>query len=65
MCKVLDDDLARELYAEDTRLLAERHGGKVATLQQWAEERATYLAQPEDVSTVLDPVMCTPCQHFY
>lgn len=34
--QVLEDDLAREIYAEDTRLLADRHAGKVRQLEKWS-----------------------------
>lgn len=40
---VLDDDLARELYAEETRLIAGQHVDKGLQCANWATEKTTYL----------------------
>ena len=49
---MLEDDLARELYAEATRLLASQHDDKFTQLLQWTADKENYLLSPEDVKTV-------------
>lgn len=51
---VLDDDLARELYAEETRILADQHAAKQALLGNWVQDKAAYLTAPEDAPTTQD-----------
>lgn len=48
---VLDDDLARELYAEETRLMREQHKSQFARIDGWATEKQNYLAVREVVTT--------------
>eukprot|EP00912_Choanoflagellata_sp_UC4_P001444 UC4_evm1s900 len=40
---VLDDDLAREIYAAETRLLVDQHIERAKALEAWADEKAAYL----------------------
>eukprot|EP00911_Craspedida_sp_UC1_P002721 UC1_evm2s1999 len=49
---VLEDDLARELFAQETRLLAGQHRDKAAHLMTWAADKAEYLAARESCDTV-------------
>lgn len=51
---VLEDDLARELYAEETRLMAEQHEDKHKGLQAWAAAKLAYLREAEAVDTTQD-----------
>jgi hypothetical protein len=50
----LDDDLARESYAEHTRLLANQYMRKAAMLEAWAAEQLRYLAVKENVQSSHD-----------
>jgi hypothetical protein len=51
---VLEDDRDRELYAEATRLLADRHAGEAQRLQRWADEKAAYLRAREACDTTAE-----------
>jgi len=42
---ILEDDLARELFAEETRLMAGQHIDKATQCARWANEKAAYLQQ--------------------
>ena len=62
---VLDDDLARELYAEKTRLLAGRHvegGSKCAT---WAGEKAAFLQSDLVVHSIREAQVGTSLLEAY
>ncbi|EGD76823.1 paramyosin [Salpingoeca rosetta] len=50
--EVLEDDKARELYAEETRLLAGRHESETKRILEWAATKAHYLAQREECTTI-------------
>lgn len=52
--EVLEDDLARELYAEETRLLADQHQHKFNQLLGWAAEQKAYLEVREEVPSAND-----------
>lgn len=43
----LDDDLARESYAEHTRLLADQYYRNAAQLDAWAADKLRYLRVKE------------------
>lgn len=43
--EVLDDDLARELYIEETNLLSGQHTDKATQCAGWANEKAAYLQE--------------------
>jgi hypothetical protein len=51
---VLQDDLARELYAEETRLLADQHAAKHETLTAWAGAKQAYLDAREVIEKSQD-----------
>ena len=48
---VLEDDLARELYAEATRLLADQHGREAGRVMAWAALQDAYLKLREECDT--------------
>ena len=50
----LDDDLARESYAEHTRILADQYKRKAALLNAWAVEQLRYLKVKEDIKNSHD-----------
>lgn len=50
----LDDDLARESYAEHTRLLADQYSRKAALLESWAADQLRYLNVKEDIKSSHD-----------
>eukprot|EP00049_Salpingoeca_infusionum_P009182 m.152573 g.152573 ORF g.152573 m.152573 type:complete len:1745 (-) comp14262_c0_seq1:1421-6655(-) len=52
--RVLDDDLARELYAEATRLQADQHKDTCSLLSAWVSAKSTYLQVRETVDTTED-----------
>ena len=52
--QILDDDLARELYAEETRRLAGRHVSETTRLNAWADEREAYLKAREECNTIAE-----------
>eukprot|EP00041_Stephanoeca_diplocostata_P039173 m.1595633 g.1595633 ORF g.1595633 m.1595633 type:complete len:371 (-) comp25342_c0_seq39:7209-8321(-) len=45
--EILDDDLARELYAAETRLMAGQHQDAFAVIQKWSDEKLEYLKARE------------------
>ena len=47
---VLDDDLAREIFKEETRLLVANHLGCFTFIKKWADEKLLYLNVAEKVS---------------
>ena len=49
--EILNDDLKRELYAEETRLLADQYMRKSKQLGAWYVEKAAYLRVKEKVLT--------------
>eukprot|EP00051_Salpingoeca_urceolata_P017390 m.236470 g.236470 ORF g.236470 m.236470 type:complete len:1366 (+) comp18939_c2_seq7:236-4333(+) len=51
---LLDDHLARELYAEETRLIAGQHVDKSKQILAWAAEKNAYLQVREPCDTVGD-----------
>ncbi|EDQ86636.1 uncharacterized protein MONBRDRAFT_28031 [Monosiga brevicollis MX1] len=51
---VLEDDLARETYAEETRLLADQHEATQSLLRNWVEAKQAYLQQREAVDSTRD-----------
>ncbi len=51
---VLEDDLARELYAEDTRLMSEQHAQATEHLRQWAAAQAAYLKAHKAAETIAE-----------
>eukprot|EP00055_Hartaetosiga_balthica_P008816 m.33924 g.33924 ORF g.33924 m.33924 type:complete len:1745 (+) comp6485_c0_seq2:13-5247(+) len=52
--EILDDDVARELYAEETRLLADQHSDKTELLLGWFSNKSAYLGERPEVPTTHD-----------
>eukprot|EP00043_Microstomoeca_roanoka_P017478 m.182433 g.182433 ORF g.182433 m.182433 type:complete len:1285 (+) comp16641_c0_seq1:297-4151(+) len=51
---VLEDDRARELYAEETRLVSSQHADQAAELHKWLDAKVVYLSQREPVLSTQD-----------
>lgn len=51
---VLDDELAKHLYAEQTRLMAREHANKHAQCSAWATEKKAFLQSPTPVASIGD-----------
>jgi len=51
---ILEDDLARELFAEETRLLAGQHTDQATHCAHWATEKSAYLGEDIMVHSVRD-----------
>lgn len=49
---ILEDDLARELYAEESRLLAGQHTDQAMQCARWATEKSAYLGDDVMVHSV-------------
>ena len=49
LAQVLDDDLAREIYKEETRLLVANHLGCFNLIKKWADEKVVYLNNVESI----------------
>ena len=62
---ILEDDLARELYAEATRLLASQHESDTQMLCAWTSTKATYLRVREDVDSIAAAQNCLGAFDMY
>lgn len=51
---VLQDDLAREEFAEHTRLLVGQHTGKFGQLKAWADQKVQYLESANEINSIGD-----------